>query len=138
FEWLWTISLIIRMMQFNARNGRDARNGKKTGHAARRFYSTIQQHDRSLDGCVADCVLRIRTRILGFDQRVWFDLALGILRHARSARAPEFQAYGHDLRSCDAVREFLLLFPLRIGEFLRVRDGSPVAVFADRDHAPDV
>src|SRR5438445_8721526 len=97
---------------------RDARNRKKTGHAARRFYSAIQQHDRSLDGCVADCVLRIRTGILGFDQRVRFDLTLGILRHARSARATEFQAYGHDLRGCDAVWKFLLFLPLWIGEFL--------------------
>src|SRR5438094_965863 len=117
-EWLWTISFIIRMMQFHVRNSRDARNPKQTGNAARCFYSAIQQHDRSLDGCVADCVLRIRTGILGFDQRVRFDLTLGILRHARSARATEFQAYGHDLRGCDAVWKFLLFFPLRIGEFL--------------------
>src|SRR5436190_15608881 len=117
-EWLWTISFIIRMMQFHVRNGRDARNRKKAGHAARRFYSAIQQHNRSLDGCPADCVFRIRARVLGFDQRVRFDLTLGILRHARSARATEFQAYGHDLRGCDAVWKFLLFFPLRIGEFL--------------------
>src|SRR5205814_6806636 len=115
---LWTISFIIPMMQFHVRNGRDARNPKQTGNATRCFYSAIQQHDRSLDGCVADCVLRIRTGILGFDQRVRFDLTLGILRHARSARATEFQAYGHDLRGCDAVWKFLLFFPLWIGEFL--------------------
>src|SRR6266446_7430650 len=137
-ECLWTISLFIRMMEFHVRNGRDARNRQENGDAPRCFYSAIQQHDRPLDSGVAHCLFRIRACVLGFDQCLRSDLPLGILRHARSARTTEFQTYSDDLRRGHALREFLLLFPFRTGEFLRVRDGSVVIVFADCDHAPDV
>ena len=58
-EWLWTISFIVPMMKFDARDNRDTRNPNQTGYAARRFHSAIQQHHRPLDGSVADCVFRI-------------------------------------------------------------------------------
>src|ERR1700720_4147711 len=119
-ECLWTFSLFIRMMEFHVRNGRDARNRKETGDAACCFYSAIHQHDHPLDSCVAHCFFRLRAGVLGLDQCLRSDLALGILRHARSARATEFQAYSDDLRRSHALRELLLLFPFWTGEFLRV------------------
>src|SRR5207248_11235941 len=84
------------------------------------FYSAIHQHDRPLDRCVAHCFFRLRDGVLGLDQCLRSDLALGILRHARSARTTEFKAYSDDLRRSHALREFLLLFPFWTGEFLRV------------------
>ena len=73
-----------------------------------RVHSAIHQHRRPLDGRSADHVLRLRDLVLAVDQPVRNDRTLGILSHARSQSAAEFQNHWNDLRRGDAGRELLL------------------------------
>src|SRR5881227_1734726 len=98
------------MMQVHVFNA--GANRVECNHAALHFHSAVHQHDCALDNRSADHVLRLRDPVLGADQPVRIDRAIGILPNARSQRPAQFQNHGNDLRGCSARREFLLFFKI--------------------------
>src|SRR5437762_7785675 len=84
-----------------------------------------------MDSRLADHVLRLRDPVLGIDQRVRNDWALGILRDARSQAPAEFQDHRNDLWGSDARRKFLLFLQNRTGRILRFRSRCPAFFSAD-------
>ena len=113
-------------------------NRTKRSNAAFRVHSAIHQHRRLVVSRVADHVLRLRDPVLGIDQRVRNDWALGILRDARSQGPAELQNHGNDLRGRDARRQFLLFLQNRTGRLIRFRSRSPAFFSADGIRATNV
>ena len=129
-------ALLLGMMHLNVRD-LGASDGQ-TSNASLSLHLPFRQHDRALDGRVADYFLRIRTRVLRLDQRRRSHRPLGILRHARSQGTAELQDHGDDLRRRDARRQLLLFLSLRTGAFLRFRAGGLALFSADRFHPANV
>src|SRR5881227_2751494 len=113
----------VLMMQSRACDA--GTNRTKRSDAARRLHSAIHQHRRLMVSRLADHVLWLRDPVLGIDQRVRNDWALGILPDARSQGPAELQNHRHDLRGGDARRQFLLLLQNRPGRLVRFRSRSP-------------
>src|SRR5205814_6853753 len=90
----------FEMMQSHACNA--GTNWAEHTDAAFRVHSAIHQHRRIMDSRLADHVLRLRDPVLGIDQRVRNDWALGILRDARPQAPAEFQDHRNDLWGSDA------------------------------------
>src|SRR6476469_2328162 len=98
-------------------------NRTKPSDAACRVHSAINQHRRLM-------VRRLADPVLGIDQRVRNDWALGVLSDARPQGPAEFQNHRNDLWGSDARRQFLLLLQNRPGRLVRFRSRSP-AFFSD-------